>query len=104
MKIHIIAVIGVILIIVGIVSIFPTNDFNKLMNKVYDYDSEYLTLKTKIISDAEDMNKCAEALTALEQNLIMVILIEKSKGIELTKEQVTEIAAQTLPIIKRLCK
>jgi hypothetical protein len=104
MKREIIAGAAVILIALGAVSVLPTNNVNKLINKVYDYDSEYLTLKTKIIADAEDMNKCYEALTALEQNLIKVILIEKSKGIELTKKQVTEIAAQAVPLIKRFCK
>jgi hypothetical protein len=104
MKREIIAGAAVILIALGAVSVLPTNNVNKLINKVYDYDTEYLTLKTKIIADAEDMNKCAEALTALEQNLIKVILIERSKGVELTKKQVTEIATHVAPLIKRFCK
>lgn len=104
MKREIVALAAVILIALGVVSVLPTNNVNKLINKVYDYDSEYLTLRTKIIADAENMNKCSEALTALEQNLVMAILIEKAKGIELSKEQVTEIASQAIPLIKRFCK
>jgi hypothetical protein len=104
MKKHIIAVIGTILVIIGVVSIFPTTEFNKLINKIYDYDSEYFKVKTKIIANAEDMNKCSKAITALEQQLVIAIKIEQSRGVEPTKEEVTQVAFQALPIIKRFCK
>ena len=104
MKKHTLAVIGIILVVIGIVSIFPTNNFNKLINKVYDYDSEYFKVKTKIIANAENMDQCSKAITALEQQLAIAIKIEQSRGVEPTKEEVTQVAFQALPIIKRFCK